>query len=484
MNRLAKEKNPYLLQHARNPVDWYPWGEEAFAAARRDDKPVFLSIGYATCHWCHVMERESFEDEEVARLLNEAFICVKVDREERPDLDHYYMSVCQLLTGSGGWPLTVLLAPDKSPFFAATYIPRENRAGRLGMKALIPRLREAWRSDPETVAAAAERIRQAMVRQTSPPDETPPAGTDLGEEAFRELEASFDGARGGFGPAPKFPVPHQLTFLLRYARRTGRAEAESMAVRTLEAMSRGGLFDHLGGGFHRYSVDREWLVPHFEKMLSDQALQALAYAEGGLATNRPEFKETAERVLEYMLRDLVMPGGGFASAEDADSEGEEGKFYLWTEEEVRRILDPGEAEEALAHFRVSPGGNFSEAGRAPDGKNILHLAPSGWEAVSGSPGGGGSADRLAGARAKLLAARSRRLRPLRDDKVLADWNGLAVAALSVCGRELDRPDFLREAERTADFLGEKMRRPDGGLFHRYRNGEAAIPAFLDDYAFV
>jgi len=485
MNRLAKEKSPYLLQHARNPVDWHPWGEEAFAAARRDHKPVFLSIGYSTCHWCHVMERESFADEETARLLNEAFVCVKVDREERPDLDHYYMSVCQVLTGSGGWPLTVLLTPDKTPFFAATYIPKDNRYGPLGLKELTRRVQAAWKSDPDGIAASAERIREFMDRLAGAPAEDVDPGLNLSEKAYADLETSFDAERGGFGPPPKFPLSQHAVFLLRYGRRTGRQKAERMAARTLEAMAGGGIFDHLGGGFHRYAVDREWLVPHFEKMLSDQALLALAYAEGWLATGRPEFKDTAERVLEYMLRDLKQPGGGFASAEDADSEGEEGKFYLWTEREIREALEPGEVEAALAHFGVSAGGNFAEPGKARDGRNILHVSRRSPGAESESKRAAEEKDaRLAAVRAKLLERRRTRRPPFKDTKVLTDWNGLAVAALGVCGRAFGRPDFLREAEAAADFLRTTMGRPDGGLHHRAKDGEAAIPAFLDDYAFL
>ncbi|MBN2200113.1 MAG: thioredoxin domain-containing protein [Candidatus Aminicenantes bacterium] len=485
MNRLAKEKSPYLLQHARNPVDWYPWGEEAFAAARRENKPVFLSIGYSTCHWCHVMERESFADEETARRLNEAFVCVKVDREERPDLDHHYLSVCQALTGSGGWPLTLLLTPDKTPFFASTYIPKENRWGRQGLKELTRRVQDAWKSDPEGIAASAERIREFMARMAAEPAEKAELELDFSEKAYEDLKASFDEDWAGFGPPPKFPLPQHAVFLLRYGRRTGRREAELMAARTLEAMADGGIFDHLGGGFHRYATDREWLVPHFEKMLYDQALLAPAYAEGWLATGQPAFRDTAERVLEYMLRDLKQPGGGFASAEDADSEGEEGKYYLWTEKEIREALEPEEAVAALDRFGVLAEGNFAEPGKARDGRNILHSARGGPRAGSESKKAPEEKDsRLAAVRAKLLAKRRMRRPPFKDTKILTDWNGLAVAALAVCGRAFDRPDFLREAEAAADFLRATIVRPDGGLYHRAKDGEAAIPAFVDDYAFL
>ena len=375
-NRLAGETSPYLLQHAHNPVDWHPWGEKP-SRARRRDKPVFLSIGYSTCHWCHVMERESFEDEEVARLLNEAFVCVKVDREERPDLDQHYMAVCQALTGSGGWPLTIVMTPDKRPFFAGTYLPKSRRWGRPGLLDLVPPIGEAWRTRRDEILLSADGILAAL-EQGQAGDRSAAAGSppseDVLDDAYGELAADFDAARGGFGSAPKFPMPHQLGFLLRYGRRTGKSEAVTMATATLAAMRRGGIYDQLGYGFHRYATDADWLVPHFEKMLYDQALLAEVYAEAAVATGQREFGRTAEEIAEYVLRDLSSPEGGFFAAEDADSEGEEGKFYLWTRDELEAVLGPEQARAAARAYGVEDGGNFDEPGKARDGRNILHLA--------------------------------------------------------------------------------------------------------------
>lgn len=487
MNRLAGEKSPYLLQHAANPVGWHPWGEEAFARARREDKPVFLSIGYSTCHWCHVMERESFADEEVARALNSAFICVKVDREERPDLDRHYMAVCQALTGAGGWPLTIVMTPDKRAFFAGTYFPKSRRWGRPGLLELAPLIGEAWRTRRAEVLRSAAEIVEALDRGRA-------AGRVGGggpltaatlDEAFRGLRADFDEAHGGFGGAPKFPTPHRIAFLLRYGRRTGNAEALAMAAATLEAMRRGGICDQIGFGFHRYSTDAEWRVPHFEKMLYDQALLTEVYAEAFLATGNGAFRRTAAEVADYVLRDLAAPEGGFYAAEDADSEGEEGRFYLWTLDEVRAVLDPAEAELAAREFRLEAAGNFAEPGRDRDGRNVLYR---------GRPGGGGQAapggwpgddeGRLDAVRAKLFRARAKRPRPFLDTKVLADWNGLMIAALASVHRITGEARYLRAAERAADFVLDTMAAPDGRLRHVSIGGEARVPAFLDDHAFL
>ncbi|MBI4531901.1 MAG: thioredoxin domain-containing protein, partial [Candidatus Latescibacteria bacterium] len=342
-NRLMREKSPYLLQHAHNPVDWYPWGTEAFEKARKEEKPVFLSIGYSTCHWCHVMEKESFEDPEVARLMNEVFVSIKVDREERPDIDTTYMTVCQMLTGSGGWPLTIVMTPDRKPFFAGTYFPKESRFGRIGMTELVPRIEEVWRARQDDVLSSADQITTALKRASQ---ETP--GETLGEAtlriAYNQLDRRFDEEYGGFGQGNKFPTPHNLMFLLRYRRRTGQERSLLMLEKTLQAMRCGGVYDHVGFGFHRYSTDATWLVPHFEKMLYDQAMLAMAYTEAYLATGKGEYGQTAREVFTYILRDMTAPMGGFYSSEDADSEGKEGKFYLWTEEEIRHILDREEAD--------------------------------------------------------------------------------------------------------------------------------------------
>jgi len=484
-NRLAREKSPYLLQHASNPVDWHAWGDEAFERARREDRPVFLSIGYSTCHWCHVMERESFADEDVARLLNAAFVCVKVDREERPDLDQHYMAVCQALTGSGGWPLTVVLTPEKRAFFAGTYFPRSRRWGRPGLVDLVPLLAEAWRTRREEVLRSAGEILAAVGRER--PKERAGAGERLSEAtldaALRDLAADYDEARGGFGAAPKFPLSHRTGLLLRYWKRTGNGEALKMARATLGAMRRGGIYDQIGFGFHRYSTDADWLIPHFEKMLYDQALLAEVYAEAFLATGEPLFRRTAAEVADYVLRDLAAPDGAFYAAEDADSEGEEGRFYLWTLDELREALGPEEAGLAARAFNIETGGNFAEAGRGRDGRNILHL---GRGAGSGDgAGGGGDADvRLAAVREKLLHVRGKRPRPFLDTKVLADWNGLMIAALASVFRATGEARYLHAAGRAADFVLGRMTAPDGRLLHASIAGEARVPAFLDDYAFL
>ena len=476
-NRLAREKSPYLLQHADNPVDWYPWGDEAFARARDEDKPIFLSIGYSTCHWCHVMEHESFEDAEVAALMNRAFVCIKVDREERPDVDHVYMTACQMMTGSGGWPLTILMTPDRHPFFAATYIPRAS------MLSFIPRVEAAWKNDRAALAGDAGRVAGALAAamQHERGDEV---GLDVIRRGYAELAARFDSTYGGFGARPKFPTPHNLLFLLRYWKRTGDTSALTMVERTLERMRRGGIYDQVGFGFHRYSTDAQWLVPHFEKMLYDQALLLLSYTEAFQATGRPLFRETALEIAAYVMRDLSAPEGGFYGAEDADSEGEEGKFYLWTLDELRRVLG-GEADFAAEYFGADPAGNFvDEATGSRSAANILFLPRPADEAARAA---GMTEDellaRVARIRARLLEARAARVRPHLDDKVLTDWNGLMIAALARSGRVLERADHIARATRAADFLASKLGDNRGGLHHRYRDGDAAIDGMLDDYAF-
>ncbi|MEM3087093.1 MAG: thioredoxin domain-containing protein [Halobacteria archaeon] len=486
-NRLAKEQSPYLLQHARNPVDWFPWGPEAFEKARREDKPVFLSIGYSTCHWCHVMEKESFEDPEVAKAMNDAFVSIKVDREERPDIDALYMSVCQMATGSGGWPLTIVMAPDGRPFFAATYIPKSARFGRMGMLELVPRIREMWRKQRPQLLESAEQIAQAL-RDSS----KAPPGADLGPDvldaACEQLARRFDEVNGGFGTAPKFPSPHNLLFLLRHWKRTGNPGALDMVERTLRAMRMGGVYDHVGFGFHRYSTDAEWLVPHFEKMLYDQALLAMACTEAFQATRKEEFRRVAEEIFEYVLRDMTSPEGGFYSAEDADSEGEEGKFYLWTVAEMREVLGASDAEFAAKAWNAESGGNFiEEATGNRSGGNILFLAkpPEELAPALGLPASA-LRERLESVRKRLFAARSRRVRPLRDDKVLADWNGLMIAAFARAAQAHGNSGsaHVGTATRAAEFVLSKMRDSRGRLLHRYRSGEAAIPGTAEDYAFL
>ncbi|MDH4350769.1 MAG: thioredoxin domain-containing protein [Gemmatimonadota bacterium] len=484
-NRLVHEKSPYLLQHAHNPVDWYPWGDEAFAAARERDIPVFLSIGYATCHWCHVMEHESFEDADVARLMNDAFINIKVDREERPDIDGIYMTVAQLLTGQGGWPLTILMLPDRRPFFAATYLPKTSRYGRMGMLDLIPRIQEAWGSSREKLQDSAAAIRETLTQHV----ETVHAPASLDEATLRqgyvELAGLFDRERGGFGRSPKFPTPHLLLFLLRYWQRTGSEAPVAMVAQTLEAMRAGGIYDHVGFGFHRYATDGHWLVPHFEKMLYDQALLTLAYTEGWQATQAPLFERTVREILTYVQRDLTSPDGAFYSAEDADSEGEEGKFYVWSHDELREVIGDDDLETLLGTWGATAAGNWrEEATQESTGTNILHW-PTG---VADRASAAGLApadleDRLETARGRLLARREQRVRPLLDDKVLTDWNGLMIAALARAGWVFRSDEWTGAARQAADLLWATMWR-EGALLHRYRDGEAAIVANLDDYAFL
>ena len=358
MNRLRHEKSPYLNQHADNPVDWYPWSEEAFAKAREDDKPIFLSIGYSTCHWCHVMAHESFEDAGIAALMNEAFVNIKVDREERPDIDGLYMSVCQALTGSGGWPLTVVMTPDKRPFFAGTYFPKDSFPGRIGMRDLITRISELWEGERDRVLSSAEEI-MAWIKRESSPEEGEAPGTASLRAAYTELASRFDSVHGGFGDAPKFPSPHTLSFLLRYHRRFQDTAALAMVTKTLDAMRAGGIYDHLGFGFHRYATDRGWFLPHFEKMLYDQALLAFVYTEAYQVTGTAAYGVTAREILTYALRDLRSSEGGFFSAEDADSEGREGAYYLWRADEIRAVLDGDAAEWWIRTYGVKSQGNFT-----------------------------------------------------------------------------------------------------------------------------
>jgi uncharacterized protein YyaL (SSP411 family) len=474
-NRLIFEKSPYLLQHADNPVDWYPWGEEAFAKARAEDKPIFLSIGYSTCHWCHVMEHESFEDEQVADLLNDSFVCIKVDREERPDIDSVYMTVCQLITGRGGWPLTVFLTPDREPFYAATYIPKQVMLG------FIPKLNEAWKNDRSNLLQHSGRILEQL-RSVAAGGRGAALGRDDVQAAFEQLVDRFDGTHGGFGPAPKFPAPHNLMFLLRYWKRTGDEKALEMVETTLERMRRGGVFDHVGFGFHRYSTDERWFVPHFEKMLYDQAMLLMAYTEAYQATGKAEYRRVAEEIIAYVFRDMTDSRGGFYSAEDADSEGGEGKFYVWTEAELRDVLGE-DAGMVVQTFGVRSDGNWvEEASGHRSGTNILCLERP--MAQAAQKLGEDEEDWWEPLRQRLFEAREKRVHPYKDDKVLTDWNGLMIAALAKAARAFDRPEFARAAARASSFILDSMKDSDGGLFHRYRDGEASIKSMVDDYAFL
>ena len=473
-NRLIDEKSPYLLQHAHNPVDWRHWGEEAFKEAEKHDKPIFLSIGYSTCHWCHVMERESFTDEQVAALMNDAFINIKVDREERPDIDGVYMAVSQMMTGGGGWPLTIIMTPDRRPFYAATYIPKTSRFGVMGMMNLVPTIMGYWRDQRGRLEMIADNMVHGLNVETVRGTEALDRG--VLDTAYSILSTTFDAVHGGFGDAPKFPTPHNLLFLLRYWKRTGEGKALNMVEKTLRHMRRGGIYDQLGYGFHRYSTDRRWLVPHFEKMLYDQAMHILAYSEAYQATREPLYKEAALEVATYVLRDLSSREGGFYSAEDADSEGEEGRFYVWGVDELKTALNVDEYELIAETFGVREEGNYrDEATGTPTGKNILHINPE-----TPSPETRDAVERV---NSKLFQIREKRERPLLDDKTLVDWNGLMIAALAYASRALGAKELISEAARAAEFILGHMW--DGErLLHRYRDGEAAIPGFLEDYAFL
>ncbi len=481
-NKLITEKSPYLLQHAENPVDWYPWGEEAFEKAKVEDKPIFLSVGYSTCHWCHVMAHESFEDPTVAKFMNDVFVSIKVDREERPDIDKIYMTVCQIMTNSGGWPLTILMTPDKKPFFAGTYFPKESRFGRIGLIDLINRVENLWKNERKELLASSEKITFALqdINVESP-------GRSLEEKvienAYSRLSKRFDEMKGGFGSAPKFPSPHNLLFLLRYWKRTEDKNALNMVENTLKAMRRGGIYDQIGFGFHRYSTDVNWLVPHFEKMLYDQALLALSYLEAYQATGNIEYSDTAKEIFTYVLRDMSSPEGGFYSAEDADSEGEEGKFYLWTKEQIERILEKEDAELIESIYNVETNGNYlDEATREKTGKNILHLKVGLSELTNSQEENFHNS--IESMRQKLFNSRETRIKPHRDDKILTDWNGLMIAALAKGGFVLNELKYIEAAKKAVNFILKDLRRSNGRLLHRYRDGTAEIDAYIDDYSFL
>ena len=484
-NRLTQEKSPYLLQHAENPVDWYPWGDEAFEKAKKENKPIFLSIGYSTCHWCHVMAHESFEDEEVASLMNDAFVSIKVDREERPDIDGVYMQVAQMITGRGGWPLTIIMTPDKKPFYAATYIPKESRYNILGMKELIPRIKELWISKQGDVDRVIEQIEDALSQPSIAGQKEELILDDL-NIAYSQLSQRFDEEKGGFGAAPKFPSPHNLMMILRYWKRTGDEKALYIVEKTLQEMRLGGLFDHLGFGFHRYSTDAEWLLPQFEKMLYDQASLMMAYTEAYQITHKYEYADVVRDIFEYVTRDLSSPEGAFYSAEDADSEGEEGKFYTWKQSEIEEVLEPEVASIFMQVYNVHKEGNFDdEATREKTGLNILHLKQK-IDIVTSSSNMSREELRslLDTARTKLFIRREKRVRPSLDDKILTDWNGFMIAAIAKAAVVIDDERFIEVAEKALSFILETMLDEKQGLFHRYKEGDVAIGAFLDDYAYL
>ncbi|NVM01792.1 MAG: thioredoxin domain-containing protein [Candidatus Helarchaeota archaeon] len=489
-NKLISEKSPYLLQHAYNPVQWYPWGDEAFEKARKENKPIFLSIGYSTCHWCHVMEKESFEDQDVAKLMNEVFVSIKVDREERPDIDKVYMTICQAITGSGGWPLTIIMTPDKKPFFAGTYIPKRGRFGRIGMLELIPRIENFWINKREELKKSADKISVA-VQDVSNKMKGEKLGKNTLNIAYKELESRFDEKEGGFSGAPKFPTPHNILFLLRYWKRSSNKKALWMVEKTLQSMRLGGIFDHIGFGFHRYSTDFFWLVPHFEKMLYDQALLLMAYTEAFQVTKKKEYEKTAREILTYVLRDMTSPEGGFYSAEDADSKDEEGnmvegKYYLWRMKEIEKKLESVEKDMIINIFNIKKGGNFLEqATGEKTGENILHLKKSISDLATDLNISKDELEMcLEKIRLKLFNIRENRSHPHKDDKILTDWNGLMIAALAKAARILDEPEYVKKAEKAIKFIENKMIRSDGRLLHRYRDGQTAILANLDDYAYL
>ncbi len=460
MNRLNGEKSPYLLQHADQPVDWYPWGEEAFAAARERDVPVFLSIGYSTCHWCHVMAEESFADPEVAEALNHGFVCVKVDREERPDVDAVYMAVCQALTGSGGWPLTIVMTPEQKPFFAGTYLPKRSRYGSAGLLELLTEIHRLWHANRDRLLKAGNEIARLVARREETKPGTP--GRDPVRRALAQFRQCFDERWGGFGPAPKFPMAHNLIFLLRAAQLEGSDRARQMAEFTLERMYRGGIFDHIGGGFARYSTDERWLVPHFEKMLYDNALLALAYVEAYRATRRPLYRRIAEWTLDYVLRELTGAEGEFLCGQDADSNGEEGGYYLLTPAQVREALGAAEGEAFCRRY-----------GLIEDAAGIPHrLDDPGYEQEPPAP-----------LQKQLLAYRQQRAPLRRDDKALTAWNGLMILAMAEAGWSLEKPAYLEAAQRAQRFVAARLTQDDGRLLLRWRDGEAAHPGQLDDHAF-
>jgi hypothetical protein len=475
---LNREKSPYLLQHVENPVDWYPWGREAFEKARAADKPVFLSIGYSTCHWCHVMAHESFEDEAVARILNESFVSVKVDREERPDVDMVYMAVCQATTLRGGWPLSIFMTPEGKPFYAGTYFPKTPRAGMPGFVQLLEQIAAAWQHERKGLLEVSEKIvRGIQPRVEAEPGQEP--GLHTLEKAYQQFLESFDHTWGGFGSGPKFPTPHNLTFLLRWHRRSGEGTALQMVEKTLSAMRRGGIFDQIGFGFHRYSVDERWLVPHFEKMLYDQAMLAMAYSEAYQVTGTADYGRVAGEILTYVLRDMTAPEGAFYTAEDADSEGREGLFYLWTPQEIEEHLDRETAALFCRFYGVAPQGNFE------DGRSILNIPIPAEEFVETERMSISELETvLEQGRQKLLLARAQRIHPLKDDKVLTSWNGLMIAAMARAHQALGHQAFVDAARRAAEFILHTMKRPGPRLVRRYRDGEVAHPGFAEDYAFL
>ncbi|MDY6918075.1 MAG: thioredoxin domain-containing protein [Chloroflexota bacterium] len=476
-NRLIQETSPYLLQHAHNPVDWYPWGDEPFQRARAEDRPLLVSIGYSACHWCHVMERESFENEDTARLMNRDFICVKVDREEHPDVDSVYMEAVQAMTGRGGWPLTVFLTPDGRPFFGGTYFPPDDSHGLPGFRRVLQTVADAYRNRRPLVMDAAQQVLSSVGQVSGPDAAGRTLNADILQSAYRALAGTFDASNGGFGMAPKFPQPMAHEFLLRWHHRTGEPQALSMVESTLDRMASGGIYDQVGGGFHRYSTDGRWLVPHFEKMLYDNALLSRLYLHAYQVTGNPRYRRVAEETLDYVLREMTGPAGEFHSAQDADIEGEEGRYYVWTARDFSEALDKEDARLMLQYFGVTDEGNF-------EGKNVLHV-PADLSVFSASLAA--DAEEIAAvvdrSKRRLLAAREQRGRPNRDEKALTSWNAMMLHGFAEAAGILGRDDYRRAAIAGAAFLLREVRQGDL-LLHTYRDGQAKIPGYLDDYALL
>ena len=476
-NRLANETSPYLLQHAQNPVDWYPWAPEAFERAKAEDRPILLSVGYSSCHWCHVMERESFENRQIAAIMNENFVCIKVDREERPDVDSIYMSAVQAMTGSGGWPMTLFLTPDGKPFYGGTYFPPEDRRGMPGFPRVLQALAAAYRQNRSEVLLTTDKLLQQMRQMTSGTRTVEPLTTDVVHQAHSEIATQFDDKYGGVGMQPKFPQPMTYEFLLRHYLRTKDSHALEMVELTLDRMAMGGIYDQLGGGFHRYSTDMFWLVPHFEKMLYDNALLARLYLHAYQVTRKPLYRRIVEETLDYVLREMTDASGGFYSAQDADSEGVEGKFFFWRPEEVAEALGRGDAEVINRYFGVTQDGNF-------EGHNILHVPE---DPSIASEQTGATEEKFARllerSRTRLLEVRSKRAPPERDDKILTGWNGLMLSAFAEAGAVLNRRDYVDVAERNARFVLNALRQ-DGRLLRSYKDGSARLNGYLEDYSFL
>lgn len=476
-NRLANEKSPYLLQHAENPVDWYPWSEEAFEKARQEDKPVFLSIGYSTCHWCHVLAHESFEDEEVAAYLNDHYVSIKVDREERPDIDSVYMTVCQMMTGQGGWPLSIFMTPEKVPFYAGTYFPRESKYGMPGIMEVFTQLYQKYKEDPDHIKEVTKSVTDALDKTVATKSENR-LTQEMTDQVYKQLGKRFDFTNGGFGSAPKFPVPQNLLYLLRYYHFTGKSAALKMAESTLQAMANGGIYDHVGFGFSRYSTDEKWLVPHFEKMLYDNALLLIAYTESYQITKNPLYKKISEQIIEFVMREMRSSEGAFYSAIDADSEGVEGKYYVWDYDEIFTILGEDLGDLYASVYGITPEGNF-------EGKNVPNLNDANLESIADEYNF--TIDELnqhlEQARAKLLAAREEREYPHVDDKILTSWNAMMITALAKAGKVFEEEQYIKTAETAVDFIETNLVKK-GRVMARYRDGDVKYNGYLDDYAYL